>query len=161
MSSKKPGTSFVQHPQPPLNIPPLTPPVSKKAEPVPDSWEDESSDEDEVEAAPAKKETTPSPAKKTIPIEVDLPPFLPTTTSSSPSESRQSGTNDPPERRPIKSTATARRLIAGALGVRSRPTAEEREYEKAIREKEKKRREEEKLKKKEEEAKKGQWGFDE
>jgi hypothetical protein len=46
-------------------------------------------------------------------------------------------------------------LIAGALGVRApRRTAEEREYDKAMREKERKRREEAKAKEKaEEEAK--------
>src|SRR5690606_4569725 len=114
----------------------------KKAEPIPDSWDDVSS-EDESEASPPSeqqpkpKETTPP---KSVPLEIDLPPFLPTTGSGPPESSRRGG-EGPPERRPVKSAATAQRLIAGALGVRVKPTQEQREYEKAIREKEKKRRE--------------------
>ncbi|RPA86262.1 hypothetical protein BJ508DRAFT_411438 [Ascobolus immersus RN42] len=129
---------------------------TSKKEPVPDSWEDDS--ESESEAAPPpqrKKEPTPPPAKS-VPLEVDLPPFLPSTGSGPPESSSR-----PPDRRPVKSAATAQRLIAGALGVRVRPTAEQREYEKAIREKEKKKREEERERKKAEEAKpKESWGFD-
>lgn len=47
-------------------------------------------------------------------------------------------------RRPEKTDAVARRLIAGALGVRApRPTEEQRAYDRAVREKERRRREEE------------------
>ncbi|CAI6275525.1 unnamed protein product [Periconia digitata] len=48
------------------------------------------------------------------------------------------------DKRPEKTTAVAGRLIAGALGVRApKRTAEEREYDRVMREKERKRRDEE------------------
>ncbi|KAI1775243.1 hypothetical protein F4818DRAFT_43658 [Hypoxylon cercidicola] len=50
----------------------------------------------------------------------------------------------PEPRRPEKTDAVARRMIASALGVRTpRPTEEQRAYDRAVREKERKRREEE------------------
>ena len=49
------------------------------------------------------------------------------------------------EKRPEKSSATASRMIAGALGVKGpKMTEEQRKYEKAVREKERKRMETEK-----------------
>jgi len=55
--------------------------------------------------------------------------------------------------RPEKTTASAARMIAGALGVRApKRTEEQRQYDKAVREKETKRKEREKEDKKREEA---------
>ena len=55
--------------------------------------------------------------------------------------------------RPEKTTASAARMIAGALGVRApKRTEEQRQYDKAVREKEMKRKEREKEEKKREEA---------
>lgn len=56
------------------------------------------------------------------------------------------------ERRPEKSAAAASRMIAGALGVRPpKMSAEQREYERVVRERERKRREGEKERVREEE----------
>jgi len=55
--------------------------------------------------------------------------------------------------RPEKTTASAARMIAGALGVKApKRTEEQRQYDKAVREKEMKRKEREKEEKKQEEA---------
>ncbi|KAJ5047112.1 uncharacterized protein L3040_002955 [Drepanopeziza brunnea f. sp. 'multigermtubi'] len=57
--------------------------------------------------------------------------------------------------RPAKTDAVARRMIAGALGVRApRKTGEQAAYEKAAREKEAKRREREREEEKEKEGEK-------
>ncbi|KAK6957411.1 hypothetical protein Daesc_000196 [Daldinia eschscholtzii] len=69
-------------------------------------------------------------------------------------EDRMSDSNSA-NKRPEKTDAVARRMIASALGVRApRPTEEQRAYDRAVREKERKRREEEKEaeKKRKEEA---------
>lgn len=83
--------------------------------------------------------------------ERDCAPSLLAATASlqSQAQSRSSSSTPSPhsrdgDRRPEKTTATAGRLIAGALGVRApKKTEEERRYEKAIREKEIRRRERE------------------
>ena len=55
--------------------------------------------------------------------------------------------------RPEKTTASAARMIAGALGMRTpKRTEEQRQYDKAMREKEIKRKEREKEERKREEA---------
>jgi hypothetical protein len=53
--------------------------------------------------------------------------------------------------RPATTDAVARRMISAALGVRTKSTAEQREFDSAVREKEKKRKEEERERKREEE----------
>ena len=71
--------------------------------------------------------------------------------------------SDKAEKRPEKSSATAGRIIAGALGVKGPSmTEDQRRYEKAMREKERKRiereREEERRSEKEkEEARRSVW----
>ncbi|KAF8249368.1 hypothetical protein K440DRAFT_219680 [Wilcoxina mikolae CBS 423.85] len=55
--------------------------------------------------------------------------------------------------RPATTDAVARRMISAALGVRTKSTAEQREFDSAVREKEKKRKEEERERKREEEKK--------
>jgi hypothetical protein len=68
----------------------------------------------------------------------DYPPSQPLPSSSSSSSGG-------PSKRPEKTDAVARRMIASALGMRApKPTEEQRAYDRAVREKEKKRREEEK-----------------
>jgi hypothetical protein len=58
-------------------------------------------------------------------------------------------------RRPDKTDAMAKRMIAGALGVRApKRTEEQKEYDKAVKEKELKRREKEKEEKAQEQAEK-------
>jgi hypothetical protein len=54
-----------------------------------------------------------------------------------------SGSGTPPARRPEKTDAVARRLIAAGLGMKvPRQTEEQRAYQRSVREQEKKRREE-------------------
>lgn len=67
-------------------------------------------------------------------------------------ERGERGTRPEPERRQEKTDAVAKRLIAGALGIRApKKTDEQRAYDRAIREKEMRRRNEEIEKKKREE----------
>ncbi|CAK7267744.1 hypothetical protein SEPCBS57363_002746 [Sporothrix epigloea] len=134
--------------------PPRPKPTKKKKQEVVDSWEDDvvSSGEDDKDS-----ETIASPPRpKTKPVGTAVPP--PTTTSNTlgfHSSSRSTPpaanwdrpatdrSNDPPSRRPEKTDAVARRLIAGALGIRApKMTDERRAYEKAVREAERKRRDE-------------------
>ncbi|KAI1403393.1 hypothetical protein F4819DRAFT_451279 [Hypoxylon fuscum] len=139
---------------------------AKKAAPVADSWEDEDVDSDQ------EPETlTPTIAKSPDSDAIDstgpgsgfaAPPPTPSSpsyaaASSPPWQSMGgiggygSGTVQPPAssgssepRRPEKTDAVARRMIASALGVRTlRPTEEQRAYDRAVREKERKKREEE------------------
>lgn len=168
------------------------PPKSKKA-PVADSWEDESSSESEPEPTTkpiamgksqsrsggseeeeeedddeyiAKRLQAASLRESRDGGRLSPPPPPPPSQSSSLGTTPRSGLGDDGERRrPEKTDAVARRLIAGALGVRVKTTAEQREFDKALREKEKKRKEEERRRAREEEerkerAKKGVWEDD-
>ncbi|KAF7912741.1 uncharacterized protein EAF01_001762 [Botrytis porri] len=89
--------------------------------------------------------------------EFENPYGYPGPSSSSPNSARG------PERRQEKTDAVARRLIAGALGVRApKKTDEQREYERVQKEKEMKRRkeekdEEERRRQEAEKIKKGVW----
>ncbi|KAI8960042.1 hypothetical protein F5Y11DRAFT_282121 [Daldinia sp. FL1419] len=147
-----------------LNPPKATAPKAKskgkKAAPVADSWEDEDV---------ASDSETPSQSQSPLPVASPLSPSTdpkvdgsgfaaPPPTPSSPSYSSGtppwqsipgvtsgSGSESAGEsRRPEKTDAVARRMIASALGVKApRATEEQRAYDRAVREKEKKRREEE------------------
>ncbi|KAI1660804.1 hypothetical protein F4813DRAFT_348348 [Daldinia decipiens] len=131
---------------------------SKKAAPVADSWEDED--------VPSDTESqSPLPAASSSPLSPSADPKIhgsgfaaPPPTPSSPSYSSgtppwqsvpgaASGSSSGGEaegKRPEKTDAVARRMIASALGVRApRATEEQRAYDRAVREKERKRREEE------------------
>ncbi|KAL2159860.1 hypothetical protein VTH06DRAFT_1993 [Thermothelomyces fergusii] len=140
----------------------------KKDSPVADSWEDEVDDDDG--APPDTEKPTPvatashagtaappptpmSPvanASKQRPFSpsaiagpgFSIPPFDGAGDFSPPSSASPGGG---PSRRPEKTDAVARRMIANALGMRApKMTEEQRAYDRAVREKEKKRREEEK-----------------
>ena len=75
--------------------------------------------------------------------------FSPATTRQPPPPRREHSGSDGDAaggggRRPEKTDAVARRMIAGALGMRApRPTEEQRAYDRAVREKERRRRDEE------------------
>ncbi|KAI0387497.1 hypothetical protein F5Y04DRAFT_5489 [Hypomontagnella monticulosa] len=140
---------------------------AKKAAPVVDSWEDEDVESD-TEPAQSASPISPTVEKDS---KVDGSGFAaPPPTPSSPSYSASSvppwqsisssiasgspsslsppaspaGDNGGGARRPEKTDAVARRMIASALGVRApRATEEQRAYDRAVREKERKRREEE------------------
>lgn len=132
--------------------------TSKQKE-VADSWEDEdvsgSDTETETDGRAESSEDQQQHAQGTAappptPVSPTYGQSSPATTSK-PSASRTSSS----PARPEKTDAVARRMIAGALGLKApKLTDEQKAYQKAIREKERKRRDEEKAaaKQKEEEA---------
>ncbi|KAL8729899.1 MAG: hypothetical protein Q9166_004456 [cf. Caloplaca sp. 2 TL-2023] len=126
--------------------------ITHNASLVAESWEDEeeatsppnASDADEA-AAPRKASSIPS-APPPTPIspsarrgDVAWGDF-PSKYSPQPSVGRSSPAQASASHRPEKSTVTAGRMIAGALGVKTPKRSEEaRAYERAVREKESKR----------------------
>lgn len=136
--------------------------TTKKAAPVADSWEDEDEDEQATSDSDTEPDTgrgrgtdngnagtqapPPTPMSPTYntsgirslsPAGVTSPTYLPGIDEDSASSSGS-------PKRPEKTDAVARRMIAGALGMRVPKLSEEqRAYDKAVREKERKRREEE------------------
>lgn len=139
-------------------------PKPKKKEEVADSWEDEdvssSGSDTETEsdwrADPSEGHslgTAAPPPTPISPINVQSP-GMPSRSSAQRPGPENAGPSSPSPR-PEKTDAVARRMIAGALGLKApKLTDEQKAYQKAIREKERKRREEEKAaaKRKEEEA---------
>lgn len=119
---------------------------SKSKKVVADSWEDdddEAADEPEpgtLGAIPSAPPPTPiSPS-----YHVNPPHSLPSVAETSRS-SPSAAAAESPGRRPEKTDAVARRMIAAGLGLKApKQTEEQKEYQKAIREQEKKRREQEK-----------------
>ncbi|KAI0206354.1 hypothetical protein F4808DRAFT_116894 [Astrocystis sublimbata] len=148
-----PPTSFASKAKP-------KPKPKKKA--VADSWEDEESSTSEAETEPPTPSTQPDSTSRDG---VAAPPPTPI----SPSYGRQepggdTGNNAPwlasshadggysyrdtqgdgATKRPEKTDAVARRMIASALGVRApKATEEQKAYDRAVREKERKKRDEE------------------
>ncbi|KAK4100855.1 hypothetical protein N658DRAFT_85200 [Parathielavia hyrcaniae] len=148
--------------------PPRTKAQKKKSSPVADSWEDEAEDDedDDAETTPVatstrhagtsappptplspvehSKRSFPNPAPALSGTRFSIPPFDDAGDYPSPSSS-STAAGGGPSKRPEKTDAVARRMIASALGMRApKPTEEQRAYDKAVREKERKRREEEK-----------------
>ncbi|KAI9763949.1 MAG: hypothetical protein M1840_008983 [Geoglossum simile] len=122
-----------------------------KREMLAESWEDELSTGEDTET------DTISPAAKTDSLP-DAPPPTPVSATHSGSQREpyfvenssgigilnSSGNPRKPETRPEKTDAVARRMIAGALGVRApKKTEEGREYEKAVKDRERKKRDQE------------------
>lgn len=162
------GASMARKPNP---VAPLktvandTAKAKKKSIPVADSWEDEDiSDDDEQQdydddghGAPNSPRNMPDPPPPT--------PITPTLNahheSSSSSSSHGTMAKSYPmshsggrgvDKRPEKTDAVARRMIAGALGLKApRLTDEQKSYEKAIKEQEKARREREREERRHEE----------
>lgn len=118
---------------------------SKPKEEVADSWEDEDvSDTDDGPTTP--KAATSSDATPAAPPPTPASPNLgppedwahPDTFTGAPSSTRGDG------RRPEKTDAVARRLIAAGLGLKApKQTDEQRAYQKSVREQERKRRDQE------------------
>jgi hypothetical protein len=132
-----------------------------KEEPL-DSW-DAASLSSGDEADPGSDFGTPHPSGTEAPPPTPSTPQLSSTLSS---PSVRSPTTGSPTRgssgeRPAKTDAVARRMINAALGVRTKSTKEQREFDAALKEKEKKRKEEERERKREEErreeAKRSVW----
>ncbi|KAK2040311.1 hypothetical protein LZ31DRAFT_50549 [Colletotrichum somersetense] len=143
------------------------PAAKKTKEPVADSWEDEDVDEEEEEEeekdddddkeqegtatpqADGAKAPPPTPISPTYSAaDRSFSPYAAAVDPSAPfappaAAAGSGGTSD--LRRPEKTDAVARRMIASALGVKvPRMTEEQRAYDRAVKEKERKRREEEK-----------------
>lgn len=131
---------------------PTTKAKSKKKEEVVDSWEEEdlssgSDTETEAETPIVHSQGTSAPPPT---------PISPTQYDRDPSNGYRTTLDSPgSSARPEKTDAVARRMIAGALGLKApKLTDEQKAYQAAIKDKERKRREEQKAaeKAKEEEA---------
>jgi len=134
-------------------------PKSKpKKQVVADSWEDEDSDTSEAEpatpsaqldnkegvAAPPPTPVSPSYGRLDYDAQSDNNAPWSAGSSNGGGYGYRSPQDESGVRRPEKTDAVARRMIASALGVRApRMTEEQREYDRAVREKERKKREEE------------------
>lgn len=129
----------------------------KKIEETPDSWEDEIiEDASPVEApGPSLKQITsndgPAPPPPTPISPHNADPMSQRWDSGSLADSGRSTPRYPGsarengDKRPEKTTATANRMIAGALGIRApKKTEEQKQYDKAAKEAEIKRRNREK-----------------
>lgn len=144
---------------------PLTKEKKKKV-PVAESWDDEPeepSDNEEAASSASTPERIPSP--HALGHTRNSSSVSPVASSRSPREiyigpdtfARDGGpvsTGGGRGDRPMKTDAVARRMISAALGVRTKSTKEQREYDSAVRATEKKKKDEEKEKKKLEEKEK-------
>ncbi|KAL2021971.1 hypothetical protein VTK56DRAFT_6390 [Thermocarpiscus australiensis] len=137
---------------------------------VADSWEDEAEADDDAAAAnesasdaeatpvgnsvPGTSAPPPTPLSPLAHNEAPLSPpsalpgplpgFSPHDGSGQQQQQQQQLSTAGLSRRPEKTDAVARRMIASALGMKApKPTEEQRAYDRAVREKERKRREEE------------------
>ncbi|KAK4231311.1 hypothetical protein QBC38DRAFT_244709 [Podospora fimiseda] len=152
-------------------------PKKKKSAPIADSWEDEAGSDDDAEKNDSQSEPEETPISTTFAGGTNAPPptpmspigkgqpFSPSALTApgifnglpsfdNPGGSAASGASVA-GKRPEKTDAVARRMIAAGLGLKApRATEEQKAYDRAVREKEKKRREEEKeaARKREEEA---------
>ncbi|KAL8692437.1 MAG: hypothetical protein Q9218_002537 [Villophora microphyllina] len=149
-----------------LNISKKTPRQQKVGR-VADSWDDEkeavssSASSDSETATPANESSVPgappptpiSPSARSDGAWGDVPSIH----SQSAGQSHGFSPTQSPASRPEKTTATAGRMIAGALGIKApKKSEEERAYERAMREKESKRLSREREERKAEEEKRSQ-----
>ncbi|KAH7248805.1 uncharacterized protein BKA55DRAFT_386438 [Fusarium redolens] len=127
-------------------------PKKKTKKVVADSWEDSDSDSDaEPEAESQSNKPTPT-ATPAPPPPTPMSPVggLPW---ESPSGSPGPRAGADPDKRPEKTDAVARRMIAAGLGLKApKQTEEQRAYQRSVREQEKKRREQEKEEEKKRQA---------
>jgi len=127
----------------------------KKPDPVADSWEDDSGSDtespsgrdrgvDEMNAGTQAPPPTPISPNYNTSGSRPFPPITGASPTYPPGFDEDDAPGSGPIKRPEKTDAVARRMIAGALGMRApKQTEEQRAYDKALREKERKRREEE------------------
>jgi hypothetical protein len=145
-------------------------PSKAKKAPVADSWEDESlssSSESEADEPSSSRDAAgmkevdagtqappPTPMSPTYNNTAGRP-FSPSTATYPSSVPGRSATDGPssPAKRPEKTDAVARRMIAAGLGMKvPKQTEEQKAYDRAVREKERKRRQQEKEEQKKKEA---------
>lgn len=125
------------------------PKPKKKTEPIADSWEDESLSEEEDAAEPASSSTPSSLTTPAVPPPTPASPLALDssyewdTLAANQGQGQSSGSGSgTPARRPEKTDAVARRMIAAGLGLKApRQTEEQRAYQRSVREQEKRRRE--------------------
>ncbi|PNY29755.1 Uncharacterized protein TCAP_00325 [Tolypocladium capitatum] len=118
------------------------PSKEKKKNQVADSWEDQDSSPSDDDAETPTKASFPSPPPPTpaTPHFTSAPDW-----SAMPEPGTASPLEVPASRRPEKTDAVARRMIAAGLGLRApRQTEEQQAYQKSIREQERKKMEQEK-----------------
>ncbi|KAF4334467.1 ubiquitin smt3 [Fusarium beomiforme] len=126
-------------------------PKKKAKKVIADSWEDSDS-ESEAELQAETESNKPIPTATPAP-----PPPTPMSPGGLPWES-PAGSPGPragadSDRRPEKTDAVARRMIAAGLGLKApKQTEEQRAYQKSVREQEKKRREQEREEEKKRQA---------
>lgn len=132
--------------------------TKKQPEEVADSWEDEDVSDSDSETAEnidiAQSDSTSGPKTPTATPAPSAPPPTPMSPSYGPGSDwdyRQSGASSTTissrsdGRRPEKTDAVARRLIAAGLGLKApKQTEEQKAYQKSVREQERKRKEQEK-----------------
>ncbi|RYP49139.1 hypothetical protein DL768_005136 [Monosporascus sp. mg162] len=115
---------------------PSTPTTAAEAK-AGDNNNDDDGDDDDKPPAPSSGFSAPPPTPAT-PTNYGPDAPWPQSTAAGASAADERGT------RPEKTDAVARRMIAGARGLRApRPTEEQRAYDRAVREKERRRRDEE------------------
>lgn len=147
----------------------VKPSKAKKA-PVADSWEDESLSSDSESDTDQPDSSGEARGMKDVDVGTQAPPptpisptynnaagrpFSPTAASYPSSVPGPSAADGPssPAKRPEKTDAVARRMIAAGLGLKvPKQTEEQKAYDRAVREKERKRREQEKEEQKRKEA---------
>ncbi|OIW31773.1 hypothetical protein CONLIGDRAFT_641556 [Coniochaeta ligniaria NRRL 30616] len=145
-------------------------PSKAKKAPVADSWEDESLSSDSESDTDQPSSSRDASGMKDVDEGTQAPPptpisptynnaagrpFSPITASYSSSVPVSSTADGPssPAKRPEKTDAVARRMIAAGLGLKvPKQTEEQKAYDRAVREKERKRRQQEKEEQKKKEA---------
>jgi len=130
--------------------------LSGLADSAPESWEDETAGEGPIEApGPSLKQITsydgPAPPPPTPISPHNTDPISrrwetgPVTEGGQPTPRNPSNSRDGSEKRPEKTTSTANRMIAGALGIKApKKTEEQKQYDKALKDAEIKRKNREK-----------------
>ncbi|KAH7328353.1 hypothetical protein B0I35DRAFT_403739 [Stachybotrys elegans] len=115
---------------------------SKSKAQVADSWEDE--DVSDTEPASAGPVLTPSIPTAPPPTPIS-PSLIQDQTWMPAGVATGAGLSDGPARRPEKTDAVARRMIAASLGLKApKLTDEQKAYQKSVKEQEKRKREQEK-----------------
>ncbi|KAH7031320.1 uncharacterized protein B0I36DRAFT_363028 [Microdochium trichocladiopsis] len=142
----------------PTTNPPMATGSKSKKKPVADSWEDESSDEEPMSASALQSPAIVSTTSDKQGVSAPPPtPNSPANPPNAPWHGQAPGLSNmlhplgggyadsaAAARRPEKTDAVARRMIASALGVKApKATEEQRAYDRAVREAEKKKKEEE------------------
>lgn len=120
---------------------------NKKKEPVAESWEDQDISSDSESEDEKEDESGVKTPTATIPSAPPPTPMSATYGPGSDWDNRVANSASPPprEKRPEKTDAVARRLIAAGLGLKApKQTEEQKAYQKSVREQEKKRIDDEK-----------------